>query len=478
MADKKLVLIDGHAVAYRMFYALPQEAFTTKLGEMTNATYGFTRTLLDLIYGEDPPEYLAVSFDAGMTQRDEIFPEYKGTREKMPDELDSQIARIHEVLQTFNIPVLIVEGYEADDVLGTIAKQAKEEDVPVLIVTGDQDLLQLVDDNTQVQLPESRSVSEQIIYDVAAVEEKMGIRPEQIVDYKAMVGDSSDNIPGVRGVGDKTATRLLQKYGDLDTIYENLDEIKTRFRNKLEEGKESAYLSQRLAQIVTDVPIKLKLEACVARDFDAKEVLALFRELEFRSLSGRLAEALEQVPQLVDRPPTEVVTVRTEEQLTDLVEALEGAEQISFDVETTALDKMTAELVGICLSVSHPTAYYVPVGHLAQEEQTTAGQMSLFAGERQLAEGQLPLETVLEALRPALTDPDIPKIAHNAKYDYMILARYGLHVHPLAFDTMISEWLANPSSKFMSLKGLAQDRLGVQMTDITELIGKGSKQKT
>jgi DNA polymerase-1 len=180
----------------------------------------------------------------------------------------------------------------------------------------------------------------------------------------------------------------------------------------------------------------------------------------------------------VDRPPTEVTIVRTEAQLEALVGTLAGAEQISFDVETTSLDKMTAELVGVCLCVESPQAYYVPVGHLAQEGQATSGQMSLFAGDRTLAEGQLPLDEVLEALRPALTDPQIPKIAHNAKYDYMILARYGLEVQPIAFDTMIAEWMCDPSSKFMSLKGLASHRLGVQMTEITELIGTGKNQRT
>lgn len=480
MAKELLVLIDGHALAYRAFHALPLDAFTTKLGEPTNATYGFTRTLMDIIVSDDPPKYLAVSFDQGMTARDELYEEYKATREKMPDELDVQMRRIREVVDAFNVPILEVEGYEADDVLGTIAHQAKEKGVPVLIVTGDRDLLQLVDENTQVQLPERRSVSEQRIYDEAAVREKMGVRPDQVVDYKALVGDSSDNIPGVYGVGDKTAVRLLEKYGNLDGVYEHVDEIKTRFRNRLEEGKESAYLSYELARIQTDAPIELDLDACVTEEFNPKDALQLFRELEFRSLTGRLRDGLEQAPKLVDRPPTETVIVRTEEQLAEVVGALEGAERISFDVETTALDKMTAELVGICLCVESPVGYYVPVGHLAPDSVKKGGgeQLSLFDGEVKLAEGQLPLQTVLDALRPALTDPDIPKIAHNAKFDYTILDRHGVRVEPLGFDTMIAEWLTDPASKFMGLKGLASHRLGIEMVDISDLIGSGRKQIT
>lgn len=202
MADK-LVLIDGHALAYRQFYALPLEAFTTQDGEPTNATYGFTRTVLDLMMSDDPPKYLAVSFDVGRTFRDDMFTDYKGTREKMPDELALQIERIRQVIRTMNIPVLELDGYEADDVLGTIAKQAKPLGVPVHIITGDRDLLQLVDDNTVVELPPSRYQRQPRIYTPALVVEEYEMQPKQIIDWKALEGDKSDNIPGVAGIGKK-----------------------------------------------------------------------------------------------------------------------------------------------------------------------------------------------------------------------------------------------------------------------------------
>lgn len=479
--DNQLVLIDGHALAYRMYFALPIDSFSTKDGEPTNATYGFTRTLLDLLLAAEPPKYLAVTFDAGMTFRDDIFADYKGTREKMPDELDVQINRIKEVVKALNIPILEVEGYEADDVLGTIAKQVSKQQTPVYIITGDRDLLQLVDENTRVALP-PRGNQPAEVFDVAGVVAYFGVRPEQVVDWKALVGDSSDNIPGVRGIGAKTATKLLQEYGSLEGIYAHIGEIKGALRKKLEEGKEEAFLSYKLARILTDVPIELDLEACVAQDFDAAEVLALFHELEFRTLTRVLLDNIENAAEVADslseQPATEVIIVRTEAQLEELVEQLNSAQVISFDVETTSINEMEAELVGICLAVKPPIGYYIPVGHTAGETQAESGQMGLFAGERRLAEGQLPLPTVLEAIRPAMTNPRIGKVAHNAKYDYTVLARAGLRVTPLVFDTMIAEWLTDPGSKHKGLKDLVRHRLGVEMTDITDLIGSGRGQKT
>lgn len=481
MSKNQLVLIDGHALAYRMFFALPLEAFTTKSGEPTNATYGFIRTVLEWILAENPPKYFAVSFDLGKTFRDDLFEEYKGTREKMPDELRLQIERIKEVIQTLNIPILELEGFEADDVLGTIARQAKPLGVPVHIITGDRDLLQLVDDNTQVELP-ARGGHPPDIFDITSVTDYFEVRPDQVVDWKALVGDSSDNIPGVKGVGAKTAAKLLNEYGTLDEIYANIEAIKGAMGKKVAAGKDNAYLSQKLARIVTDAPIMLDLDACVAQDFDPNPVLEIFRELEFRTLTNILVERLGDSVAL-DEPepqyePTETVIIRTQAQLDDLLQKLNAAKLIAFDVETTGLDKMTAELVGICLAVKPPIGYYIPVGHLANEAQSDKGQMSLFAGKAELAEDQLPLQTVLDALRDAFTNPKIGKVAHNAKYDYTILDRYGLCTTPITFDTMIAEWLTDPATKHKGLKDLSRHRLGIEMTEIESLIGKGKSQKT
>ncbi len=462
MPKKELVLIDGHALAYRMFFALPLEAFTTRAGEPTNATFGFTRTLMDIILSDEPPEFLAVSFDVGKTFRDELFPEYKATRAKTPDELHMQVDRIREVVAAFNVPIIEMEGYEADDVLGTIARQSAAQGVPARILTGDRDLLQLVDESTHVLLAGRQGTEE---YDPAAVEKKYGLRPDQIVDYKALVGDTSDNIPGVRGVGDKTAVKLLQEYDTLDRIYENLDQVASaRFRNALEAGRDDAHLSRKLARIITDVPVMLDLEACRAADFDRVQVAELMRDLEFRSLGERFREGVPSRPQqlsLFGEPAgpaagavaatapagpglTRVHLVATPAELDTLAAHLADASVVCFDTETTSTDEVTAELVGIAVSPAAGEGYYIPVGHRLDEDQGR----------------QLPLDQVLEALRPALTNPSMAKVGHNTKYDLTMLERNGLTVTPVSFDTMLAAWLLEPASRGLGLKNQAWSSAG------------------
>lgn len=479
MPKKELVLIDGHALAYRMFYALPLDRFNTRAGEPTNATFGFVRTLMDLVLADDPPEYVAVSFDVGKTFRDDLFPDYKATRAKTPDELHMQVQRIREVVAAFDIPIIEKEGFEADDVLGTLAKQAVEKQIPTRILTGDRDLLQLVDDHIHILLSGRKGVEE---YDAAAVESKYGIRPDQIVDFKALVGDTSDNIPGVHGVGEKTAASLLNKYGTLEGVFENVEQIKSdRFRNAIIEGRDSAFLSRKLARIITDVPVVLDLDACKTGNFDREKLADLMRELEFRSLGERLRETApapvqqlslfdtgatpvvsKKLPSVEKVSETKVQVITTKEQLDKLVDDLKGSQVICFDTETTGVDEITADLVGIALSNEPGNGVYIPVGHQLLEDK----------------KNQLPLEKVIEALKPFLADPAIPKVAHNAKYDRTILIRYGVDVNPIAFDTMLAAWLIEPSSLGLGLKNQAWMRLGIEMTEIKELIGEGKQQLT
>lgn len=481
-------VIDGHALAYRQFFALNAGSFSTRAGEPTNAIYGFARTLLDILE-KDKPEYLAVSFDMGLSGRDQLYGEYKGTREKMPDELVGQITRIMEMVEAFNIPILAKEGYEADDVIGTVAPQAENQDVLVHILTGDRDILQLLTDNVTVQLPQRGSSD--VVFDVEKFRQDYGLEPWQLVELKALMGDSSDNIPGVKGVGDKTATQLLLQYGSLDEIYAHIGEIKGALQKKLIEGQESAYLSRELATIRRDVPIELNLPACVAHDYDAEKVAELFRELEFRSLFDRLrkqhplpqaeAEQMSLFSMPDETPPPapivnddslKTVIVQDEAALQALVKTLDKAQSISFDVESTSTDQMAADLVGISLAVDGETGYYIPVGH--------KGAGDLFAQSKvpDESERQLPLEMVIGALRGPLTDPNIPKVAHNAVYDLVVLQRYGIDVAPITFDTMIAEWLVSQDGKFLGLKNLARQELGIEMTEISELIGSGKKQIT
>ncbi|MBE3066163.1 MAG: DNA polymerase I, partial [Chloroflexi bacterium] len=282
-----LYLIDGHALAYRMYFALTaggsSQRWQTSTGEPTAGIFGFARELLR-IFEQEKPDYLAVAFDTGKTFRDTIYPEYKATRAKMPDDLRPQIERIRQMVDTFNIPRLEMEGFEADDVLGSAASWAAKQGLGVKIITGDRDLLQLVNDRTIVYL----AGDDQNYITPEDVLGKLHVRPEQVVDYKAIVGDKSDNIPGVPGVGEKTTENLISKYGTLDNIYAHLDEIEPRWRTKLEAGKASAYMSYKLAAIRTDLTVVIDLEQARTEAFEPAKVEALFRELEFRSLIEKL----------------------------------------------------------------------------------------------------------------------------------------------------------------------------------------------
>ncbi|HDQ73763.1 MAG TPA: DNA polymerase I [Chloroflexi bacterium] len=478
--EKKLVLIDGHALAYRAFHALPED-LKTSAGELTNAVYGFTSMLLNVLQ-EEHPTHVAVTFDKGPTFRHEMYDEYKAHRAKMPDELRAQMDRVREVVKTLDIPIYEQEGYEADDLLGTLARQAGEQGAETLIVTGDMDLLQLVDEHTRVLTSRWR-FSDTVIYDVDGVKDRYdGLTPEQLVDYKALMGDKSDNIPGVRGVGEKTATKLLKKYETLDNIYEHLDEVTGRFRNKLAEGKEQAFLSRRLATIVRDVPVEIDLDACRVRTYDQGAVLNLFQELEFRSLIDRLpgqeaaaAPTPPGAPHQLSlfgepasspdaRPPHQAPGANYQivadlDALRQLADQLKGTAALTVDTETTGTDPMRAALVGIALTDGVERGYYVPV--LAP-----------------VNDPQLDLQAVIDILGPLLGNPDLPKYGHNIKYDLTILERAGLPLRGIAFDTMVAEWLITPSSKNLGLKNLAWARLQERMTPITDLIGTGRNQLT
>ncbi len=479
-----LYLIDGHALAYRMYFALTagssSQRWQTSKGEPTAGIYGFARELLRILE-QERPEYLVVAFDTGKTFRDQIFPEYKGTRAKMPDDLRPQIERIRQLVDAFNIPRLEMEGYEADDVLGSAAHIAAEQGLGVKIITGDRDLLQLVNKRTAVYL----AGDEQNYVTDEDVIKKLGVRPDQVVDYKAIVGDKSDNIPGVPGVGEKTAISLLEKFGTLDEIYKNIDQIERRWQTKLESGKESAMMSRDLARIKTDLQIKLDLDHAKAHDFDANRIESFFVELEFRSLiktlerltgksssssaesasakssSGQLS-LFDTAPQAVAvkqiKSSIEVKIIDTPDKLEDLAKELSKSKVIAFDTETTSTEEMQANIVGISLAIKEGEGYYIPVGHLAGNN--------------------VPIDQVVSILHTPLTDSRIPKVAHNAKYDYIVLARHGLVVSPITFDTMIAEFVVNPSSHDLGLKNLAFTRLGEEMTHIEELIGKGKHQLT
>ena len=492
---KMLYLLDGHAIAYRNYFALTSGGttrFATTEGEPTAGVFGFASTLLKILE-QDEPDYLAIAFDKGRTFRDDLYEEYKATREKMPDDLRTQIKRIQEMIDLLKIPRLELDNYEADDIIGSLATwAANEKGLGVKIITGDRDLLQLVSDRVVVSLPEGRGGKDKD-YFAEDVVERMGVGPEQIVDLKALMGDSSDNIPGVRGVGPKTATKLLETYGTLDGVYENVDEIKGKVGQTIAEQKDQAYLSQTLARIVVDLPVRLDLEQASCENFDPIAAEELFRELEFRTLIRRLQklankynpartqiqpdlnlvqgglfgdEALETpnapiTPDaLIELSETdqgfETVIVNTPQKLAQAITDLSASDTLAFDTETSSLDPISADLVGFSLAASPEKGYYFPVGHRNGE--------------------QLSLEELKSAVQPILSDPKIKKVAHNAKFDLIALKQAGFEIYPLGFDTMLAEWLINPDSRNLGLKTLAWVRLGVEMTPIEELIGKGKNQ--
>ena len=473
MAERPLILLlDGNALVHRAYHAIPP--LTSASGEPTNATFGFTATLLKVLH-ELKPKYAVVAFDIGRTFRHEQYAEYKGTRPSTPDDLRVQLERTRDVVAAFRLPRKYLEGYEADDVLATLAKKASERGLDAIIVTGDTDTLQLVGPHVRVLLS-GRKFTDTKLYDEAAIRERYGLQPGQLVDLKALKGDTSDNVPGIPGVGEVTATRLLQQFGSVDGMYQHIEQVEAKLRDKLEAKEADLRRNQGLIKLVDALPIELDLEDCRVGAYDRTAVSELFRELNFHKL-------LQKLPRTTERPSAQLSffggdaapqsteakaalgqyhLVDTETGLQDLLSRIRATGACAFDAETTSLQPMEAELVGIALAYQPGEGYYIPVG---QAPGTTDAVM-------------LPLDLVRQRLGPLLEDAKISKYAHNANYDMIVLQQHGIAVHGLAFDTMLAAYLLDPTGRNLGLKGLAWQELGVEMTPIEELIGKGKGQTT
>jgi DNA polymerase-1 len=459
-----LLLFDGHALIHRAYHALPALS-VTKTGEPTGAVYGFASMLLKVL-ADFKPTHWAIALDSpGPTFRHEKFEQYKAHRPPAPDELKMQIKRVKDLIKTFNLPSFEVPGYEADDIIGTICKRASEQGTDTIIVTGDTDTLQLVSPHVRVLTPRpGKRFSDTVIYDKAAVQERYELEPEQLTDLKGLKGDPSDNIPGVPGIGEKTATKLIKEFGSIEGIYQHLDEVAPpKAQEALRQNERAAQQSKELVTIDADVPIEFNLDDCRVTSYERSKVTELFRELEFTTLLPKLPEAIGTAAEQEVRPAVEAQVSKeainyriadTADALEEIIGALSAARSFTFDVETSSLEPRQTALVGISLSTAPGRAWYLPVGH-------SSGR-------------QLPLEQGIGRLKPLLEDPRITKIAHNGKYDMTVLHRYDVRVENLSFDTMIAAYLLGEKS--LGLKPLAFAKLGVEMSPITSLIGTGAKQ--
>jgi DNA polymerase-1 len=437
MSKKRLFLIDGNSFCYRAYYAI--RPLTNSKGQPTNAVYGFV-TMLNKLIKDNAPDMLAVAFDLkGPTFRHEKYEEYKIHRKPMPDELVSQMPIIKEVVAAHNIPIYEMQGYEADDILATVAKKAEERDIDTFIVTGDKDALQLVNQHIKVCNPQK----DNIIIDSAKVKELFGVGPDRIPDLMALMGDATDNIPGVPGIGEKTAIELMAEFGSLENLLKHVDKVKGESRkNKLRENEKLAVMSKELAVLDAAVPIKIDFKEMELKEPDGPRLLELFKELEFKSMVKEFTPKgkLDSTYELID----------DDKGLKKLLAQLEEVKEFAFDFETTAEDPMLADPVGVSFSWRKGHAHYVPLNKYHDCSET------------------------LEAMRPIFEDRKSLKIGQNIKYEYIILANRGIMLGGKLFDTMVASYLLNPSKLNHNLEDISIEFLNHRMTTpIEELIGKG-----
>ncbi|ABD79337.1 DNA polymerase I [Saccharophagus degradans] len=476
-----LLLVDGSSYLYRAFHAMPP--LTTSSGQPTGAVRGVVNMLRKLAkdYPESP---IAVIFDAkGKTFRDDIYSDYKANRPPMPDDLRAQIEPLHTIIRAMGLPLIIQDGVEADDVIGTYAQQATEKGIPVVVSTGDKDMAQLVSEHVTLV-----NTMTETVMDIAGVNEKFGIPPSLIIDFLALMGDKVDNIPGVPGVGEKTALALLQNLGSVEDIYANLDKVPTlevrgakSLAKKLEDNRDKAFLSYELATIKLDVELEHSLEELIPVDPDNDALLALFTELEFKGWVTELSkgggtkakkaspnakQAAEEAPAAAPEEAVEInrdnyETILTEASLEAWVDRLSKAELFAFDTETTSLNYMEAKVVGVSFAVAPGEAAYVPFGH------------DYLGAPEQLSE-----EQVLGKLKPLLEDENVKKVGQNLKYDASVLANHGIALQGIAFDTMLESYVVNSTANRHDMDTLALAHLGHTNISFEEIAGKGAKQLT
>ena len=461
--QQPFILVDGSSYLYRAFYAPPH--LTNSNGEPTGAIYGVVGMLRSLIRAYHP-SHMAVIFDAkGKTFRDDMYSEYKANRESMPDDLRSQIKPLHKIIKAMGLPLICVEGVEADDVIGTLATQADQQGLFTLISTGDKDMAQLVNKNIHLinTMTDTRLDHDGVI-------EKFGVPPEKIIDLLALTGDKSDNIPGLPGVGEKTALAMLQNLGGIETLYEKIDEIAALgFRGsktmakKLEEHKDILMLSQDLVTIRREVPLDVTVNQLTRASENQEELIKLYGELEFRKLLDEQLsnQSQDSAVESNNKAQTNYQCILTQQQLNHWIEKISKVPYFAIDTETTSLDYMAAELVGISLSVKQDEAAYIPLQHKVEGTPK-----------------QLELTHVLEQLKPILENKKYCKIGQNIKYDMSIFARYGIKLDGVQYDTMLESYVFNSIASRHNMNDLALKYLNKKTISFEDVAGKGVKQKT
>ncbi|MEX2527016.1 MAG: DNA polymerase I [Gemmatimonadota bacterium] len=468
----RLFLIDAYALIYRSYFAFVNRPLTNSRGENTSAPWGFVNFLLK-IREDYAPDYMAVVFDSGMSQREELYPEYKATREKMPEDLAASLPRIRDLVEAFHDRVVAVEGFEADDVIGTLARKAQAAGVEAVVVSGDKDFHQLVGPGIHLLNPGRGGPSgvDAEWVDQSNASERLGVEPERVVDYLALIGDASDNVPGAPGIGPKTAIKLLAEYGTLDVLLERGEEVSgKRAREALTEHASQIRLSRQLVTILTDVPVELDLEAFRVQEPDVPRLRQVLAELEFHTLLTRF-DGVGEEGGSQGQAHLDFQLVQDVQGVERLVERVRGAGLVSLDTETTSLRPTQARLVGISLSVQAGEAWYLPFAH----ETAPPSLLDLDGRGETGAVVNLPSldSPEMQPLRDLLADPGVAKMGQNLKYDLIVLEQAGAPVAGVHFDTMVASYLLDPGKRQHNLDILALEVLGHRTTTYSQVVGKG-----
>ena len=472
--EKRLFLLDAYSIIYRSYFAFIRNPLINSKGLQTSTVFGFTNILLNILL-KDKPSHLAAAFDLKHpTFRTQIFKEYKANRRETPDEIIVSIPYIKDILSAFNIPILSSKGFEADDVIGTISKKAQNQGFKTFIVSPDKDFCQLVSDNILIYKPASKKNSTNEIIDTQQVYEKYSVRDTlQIIDFLAMTGDASDNIPGIAGVGPKTAKKFIQDFGSIENLYKNLDKIKGKLKDKVEQNKENAFLSKKLVTIHTSVPIDFKEKNLSVKKPDLNKLIDIFQYLEFRKLvdvvnleyNKSSATNINKQSSIfnpdedkemfsIKNTKHDYKTIYSNQELNELITKIKRQKYICFDTETSSLDTFEAELIGISISYKPHSGFYIPLNL-----------------------PNINTKEALDSIKIIFEDEKINKIAHNIKFDMKILEKYNISVKGNTFDTMIAHYIIDANSRH-KLSIISKNYLNYKCIDIEELIGeKGAKQK-